>query len=111
VADAEGVPGLPVGGLNGQGVFNAWCYSCHGPGNRVGTNALRARYAGSVPDALQARQDLKPDFVRYIVRNGISFMPFFRQTEISERELDAMENYLSHTPGAAEERPTVPPNP
>jgi len=33
--------------------------------------------------------------VRHIVRTGISVMPQFRKTEISDAELDALAAYLS----------------
>jgi hypothetical protein len=30
------------------------------------------------------------------VRTGVSVMPFFRKTEISDAELDALSKYLAH---------------
>jgi hypothetical protein len=44
---------------------------------------------------LDERKDLTPAFVEYFVRNGASVMPFFRKTEISQRDLDALAAYLS----------------
>lgn len=70
------------------------CTSCHGPGIgnpgnefKPGTDALRVKYNGDVPALLTERTDLTPDAVAYFVRNGISIMPFFRKTEISDADL------------------------
>jgi mono/diheme cytochrome c family protein len=38
---------------------------------------------------------LPPDTVRYLVRHGISVMPQFRKTEISDADLDALAKFLS----------------
>jgi hypothetical protein len=32
------------------------------------------------------------------VRNGVSIMPFFRKTEISDADLDAIGRYLTRRP-------------
>jgi mono/diheme cytochrome c family protein len=44
---------------------------------------------------LEERTDLTPDTVRHFVRNGVSVMPFFRKTEISDAELEALAAYLA----------------
>jgi hypothetical protein len=36
-----------------------------------------------------------PEFVKVIVRQGVSFMPQFRKTEISDAELEALAAYLA----------------
>jgi (+)-pinoresinol hydroxylase len=43
-------------------------------------------------------------FVKTIVRQGVSFMPQFRKTEISDADLDALAVYL-----ARGNSPTAPP--
>jgi (+)-pinoresinol hydroxylase len=80
----------------GRAVFEKWCTPCHaaGPGN-PGTTALAALYKGSKPAALEERTDLTPAIVKQFVRKGVSVMPFFRKTEISDAELDALAAYLS----------------
>lgn len=78
----------------GQAVFEKWCMPCHGKGDYPGTLALEARYQGAVPAALEERSDLSPELVKYFVRNGISVMPFFRKTEVSDLELEALTRYL-----------------
>lgn len=80
----------------GEQVYQKWCAACHAPGDYYpGTLALRAKYQGALPDALIERKDMSPELVKYFVRNGISIMPFFRKTEISDVELDALANFLS----------------
>ena len=61
-----------------------------------GTAALQALYKGVKPAMLEQRTDLAPEFTRAIVRTGVSVMPFFRKTEISDAELDALAKYLAH---------------
>jgi len=81
----------------GQAVYQKWCSHCHDAGvNYPGTLALEARYKGAVPAALLERDNLTPEFVAYFVRNGISVMPFFRKTEISDDELQALGEYLAN---------------
>ena len=80
----------------GHDVYQYWCAPCHGRGNRFpGTVALQAKYDGKVPAALEDRTDLSPAGVRLFVRRGTSIMPFFRKTEVSDADLDALAAYLS----------------
>ena len=80
----------------GTEVFESWCGTCHGPGPRMpGTIALRAKYNGEIPAALAERTDLTPAGVRFFVRNGVSIMPFFRKTEVSDSDLEALIAYLA----------------
>lgn len=96
--------------LLGKRVYDTWCVECHGPGpgrdglGLTGTAALQAKYAGKVPAVLDERTDLTPDIVRFFVRSGVSLMPFFRKTEISDDELAALGTYLSR-PNAPAGRP------
>jgi mono/diheme cytochrome c family protein len=81
----------------GKVVFNDWCRPCHDiePRKHPGTAALQVLYKGEKPAALEQRLDLTPDIVTYYVRNGVSIMPFFRKTEIDDRELTDLAAYLS----------------
>jgi mono/diheme cytochrome c family protein len=86
----------------GQELFEYWCAPCHGPGignggvpYLPGEGALRAKYNGALPALLQERTDMTPDFVKHYVREGITIMPFFRKTEISDADLDAIASYLT----------------
>jgi mono/diheme cytochrome c family protein len=80
----------------GRAVFVKWCAPCHsrGPGN-PGTAALAAVYKNQKPGALEDRTDLTVEFVKKAVRNGVYVMPFFRKTEISDAELEALAAYLA----------------
>ena len=83
---------------SGQHTYERWCAACHAAGDDFpGTVALRAKYKGAVPEVLAERQDLSPDLIKYYVRNGVSIMPTFRKTEISDAELNELANYLTKT--------------
>ena len=87
-------PSDPYAG--GRAVYTKWCAPCHDPGViHPGTNALTVKYRGVKPGVLLEWKDLPPDTVRYLVRHGISVMPQFRKTEISDADLDALAKFLS----------------
>ncbi|MGA9885725.1 MAG: cytochrome c [Candidatus Acidiferrales bacterium] len=76
--------------------YQDYCAVCHGEGvGKPGTLALQAKYKGAEPALLANRTDLTPQLIKTYVRNGISVMPFFRKTEISDAELDAIAAYLT----------------
>lgn len=76
--------------------YQDYCAVCHGAGvGKPGTLALHAKYKGAEPALLADRTDLTPQLIKTYVRNGISVMPFFRKTEISDAELDAIAAYLT----------------
>jgi mono/diheme cytochrome c family protein len=79
----------------GNETYQYWCATCHGrgPGN-PGSTALAAKYKGALPGVLEERTDLTPQSVRFAVRRGTSIMPFFRKTEVSDTDLDAIVQYL-----------------
>ena len=87
----------------GKQVYEYNCLACHGSGpgfppfpELAGTGALRMKYGGtSIPALLTERTDLTPEFVQVFVRNGVSIMPFYRRTEISDADLSALGAYLS----------------
>lgn len=83
----------------GKHVFDKWCAPCHAPvpPRTPGTASLAVKYGGNLPAALEEREDMTPEFVRGFVRNGISTMPPFRKTEISDAELNALGAYLSRS--------------
>lgn len=108
-------PGLPAWAddtvadvQRGQAVFAQWCVACHGPGQHTsGTMALFFKYQGSVPPLLEQRPGLSAAMLRVFVRRGISVMPSFRPTEISDGDIDALAAYLAST--AARAQPPVTP--
>jgi mono/diheme cytochrome c family protein len=79
----------------GRLVFQKWCAPCHAPGpNHPGTTALEVLYNNTRPGALEQRTDLNDAVIRLAVRQGTFSMPFFRKTEISDADLDAITRYL-----------------
>jgi (+)-pinoresinol hydroxylase len=92
----------------GKQVYDYWCLPCHGTGlglpgfNELpGTQQLRIKYRDTaVSPLLEDRTDLVPEFVKVIVRQGVSFMPQFRKTEISDADLDALAAYLARNNAA-----------
>jgi mono/diheme cytochrome c family protein len=88
---------------NGKAVYNAWCAPCHGPGLGLpgfgalpGTQQLQIKYRGTdIPAVLDERTDLVPEFIEVTVRQGVSFMPQFRKTEVSDEQLAALTAYLT----------------
>ena len=80
----------------GKQVYQYWCWNCHGEGvGKPGTQALAAKYKGSKPAILDQRTDLTPAVTKVFVRKGVSIMPFFRKTEITDTQLDALTTYLA----------------
>ena len=80
----------------GKEVYDYWCINCHGsfPGT-PGTQALEVLYGGLKPADLEERTDLPAELVRLYVRTGVSIMPTFRKTEISDEDLEALVAYLA----------------
>ena len=88
--------GQTAAGQRGQAVYEHWCTPCHGagPGN-PGTQSLEIKYRGELPAVLEEREDLTPEFVRTMVREGILMMAPFRKTEVTDAELDDIAAYLT----------------
>ena len=92
----------------GKQVYDYWCLPCHGAGLGLpgfdglpGTQQLRLKYRNTnISPLLEERTDLVPDFVKVVVRQGVSFMPQFRKTEISDADLDALAAYLARNNSA-----------
>src|SRR4249919_1268692 len=83
---------------DGAAVYRKWCAPCHAPGvTHPGTHALQAKYKGDWNGVITQWKGLAPDYVRQTVRKGISVMPQFRKTEISDPELDALARYITQT--------------
>lgn len=88
----------------GRLVFERQCAACHGagPGDDgaamlPGTMTLARRYQGSRPAALELRDDLPAEALRYFVRNGSGAMPMFRKAELSDAQIEAIAGYIAAT--------------
>jgi len=93
---AKPQPGASSQLQRGKAVFDEWCAGCHAPGpRRPGTQALDALYKGKKPGALEERTDLVPKLTETFVRKGVSVMPPFRKTEITDADLAALAAYLA----------------
>lgn len=100
-ADTTAVTPSPAILAQGENIYQHYCTICHERGvGYPGTQALGFLY-GEDKAALADRDDLAPDFVRNIVRNGRGLMPGFRMSEINNQELDALAAYLSAGPHPA----------
>jgi mono/diheme cytochrome c family protein len=85
-------PGQPRGYVQ----FQMGCAVCHGSGpGKPGSRALAAKYKGTVPALLEERSDLQATYIKQVVRQGLYVMPFFRKTELSDADLDAIAAYLT----------------
>ena len=86
----------------GKEVYVYWCWNCHGEGvGKPGTVALAAKYKGTKPAILDQRMDLTPPTTKFFVRHGVSIMPFFRKTEVTDTQLDALAAYLARNSSGA----------
>jgi mono/diheme cytochrome c family protein len=92
----SGAPRAPAG--PGSATFDKWCSDCHRPAGGPGSLALQRKYRGTLPAVLEERRDLVPEYVTLAVRRGVSFMPSFRKTEISDAELALVADYLVKRP-------------
>ena len=86
----------------GRAAFTQWCSACHGPGRHTpGTMALYFKYGKEMPPLLELRSDLTEETLSYFVRNGVSIMPSFRKTEVSDKQIAAIAQYLQASSAAA----------
>jgi mono/diheme cytochrome c family protein len=83
---------------HGRAVYEKWCAACHDPGIIYpGTHALMTKYprGSRASGSITAWTDLPATYVTFMARHGMSVMPQFRKTEISDGELAALAAYLS----------------
>ena len=80
---------------DGKTLFELHCIACHdrGPGN-PGTMRLQER-VGEEQAALLDRDNLPPEYIKLVVREGFKLMPPFRPSELTDRQLDELAAYLS----------------
>jgi mono/diheme cytochrome c family protein len=80
---------------DGKTLYELYCIACHdqGPGH-PGTMRLQER-VGEEQAALLDRDNLPPEYIKLVVREGFKLMPPFRHSEISERQLDELAAYIT----------------
>lgn len=85
----------------GADIYRWTCATCHGrgPGDDgramlPGTDALRIKYNGAVPPALEDRTDLSFELLSAFVRQGSFSMPPFRKTTLPDDDLRDIAAYL-----------------
>ena len=85
--------------LAGQQVFSHRCGMCH---RDAGTGTfILARRLGAAQSLLEQRTDLKPEYIRFVVRWGLMNMPRLSRVEVPDPDLDAVVSYLNRPRVAA----------
>ena len=78
----------------GRQVYDDWCAICHAPGEGA-TRILEERYQGALPAVVDQRTDLPAELIVARVRTWVApQMPPFRQSEVSDADLEAVIAYL-----------------
>lgn len=81
----------------GKQVFDQYCAECHAAGvGHPGTQRL-GWLRGESRALLEKRTDLKPDYVKLVVRHGLWEMPPLRSTEIDDASLTQLTEYLARS--------------
>ena len=75
-------------------VFSTRCAYCH-DATGWGTRALARRMPESEAPLLD-RKDLPPAYTVYVVRRGIGSMPQFNPSELTDKELESLANWLEN---------------
>jgi mono/diheme cytochrome c family protein len=86
---------LTAGNQQAEGLraFTHRCGMCHREGG-TGTYIL-ARRLGAQMSLLEKRIDLKPDYIRFVVRSGLVNMPRLSRVEVPDPDLNAIAAYLT----------------
>ncbi len=80
---------------DGKALFELYCIACHGEGpGHPGTMRLQERLSEDQAPLLN-RDNLDPEYVKLVVREGFKLMPPFRPTEITDRQLDLLAGYIT----------------
>ena len=80
---------------DGKTLFDLYCIACHGAGpEHPGTMRLQER-VGEEQAALLDRDNLPPEYIKLVVREGFKLMPPFRPSEISDKQLDELAAYIT----------------
>ena len=83
----------------GRAVYAEWCAICHAPGEGA-TRILEERYRGALPAVVDQRTNLTEELIVARVRTWVApQMPPFRQSEVSDADLEAVIAYLKRNDG------------
>ena len=84
-----------ISDLDGQALFDLYCIACHGAGpEHPGTMRLQERLSEDQAPLLN-RDNLQPEYVKLVVREGFKLMPPFRPSEITDAQLDLLTGYIA----------------
>jgi mono/diheme cytochrome c family protein len=89
---ADGVQGDAAPG-DGEALYAELCGACHFPAG-MGTGLLARRYEGELT-LLTNRDDLTPEFIELVAREGVGNMPRLSRAEVSDALLAAIAAYLT----------------
>ena len=79
---------------SGKVIFELHCAGCHDPGDAYAATKQLALVRGKDLAVILQRTDLVPDYIKYVVRDGLLEMPPFRPTDINDAELDNLATYI-----------------
>ena len=80
---------------DGRLLFELHCMACHNQGaEHPGTMRLQER-VGQEQAALLDRDNLTPEYIKLVVREGFRLMPPFRPSEITDGQLDMLAAFIS----------------
>ena len=85
--------GLTADQEQGRALFNESCSYCHS--ERGHATTLLGKRLGAENAVLEKRTNLSTDLIRHVVRHGINSMPWYRRSELSDRDLDSIAAYLT----------------
>ena len=88
-------PVQAAAGLDGKALFDLYCIACHGAGpEHPGTMRLQERMSADQAPLLN-RDNLPPEYVKLVVREGFKLMPPFRPSEITDAQLELLTGYIT----------------
>ena len=86
---------MAIDQYDGKGLFELYCIACHGAGpGHPGTMRLQERLSEDQAPLL-SRDNLDPEYVKLVVREGFKLMPPFRPSEITDKQLDLLTGYIT----------------
>jgi (+)-pinoresinol hydroxylase len=76
----------------GRQLYPRQCGICHLQNNFA--TGMLAKRLGKEKSLLDERNDLQPEYIRFIVRNGIASMPALTRVQTTDEDLAAITAYL-----------------